>query len=369
MSLPHYFIGLMSGTSLDGIDAVLVSFTDERPEVHATYYRAYEPELRQALARLCYAEKVEMRALGEADARLGLLFGACVTQLLEEAGIGRDQVAAIGSHGQTVFHHPQGPHAFSLQIGDPSRIAQTTGITTIADFRRRDIAAGGQGAPLAPAFHRAVFQSREEERVIVNLGGIANLTVLPKTGDGPVFGFDSGPGNTLMDGWVAEHLGHPRDDDGTWARSGRVDVALLQALLSDPYFDRPPPKSTGQEYFSRRWLHEHLAERSLRSEDVQATLCELTASSVTQAISRYAPDAGRILLCGGGVHNGYLRERIAGLAHGPVASTASLGLHPDWVEAVAFAWLARQTLNGLPGNLPEVTGAGQPVVLGGIYRP
>lgn len=364
-----YFIGLMSGTSLDGIDAALVSFEGEHPRLLATHYQPYESELRLALQSLCYAESVNLKALGEMDSRLGLLFGACVLRLLDEAGVDRKEITAIGSHGQTVFHHPHGDHAFSLQIGDPNRIAHVTGIATVADFRRRDIAAAGQGAPLVPAFHQAIFQCAEEARVVVNLGGIANLTVLPKTGQGAVCGFDSGPGNTLMDGWAAEHLQAPRDENGAWARSGRTNPALLDRLLADPYFAQTPPKSTGQEYFSRAWLDRHLENLEPRPEDVQASLCELTSLSVVEAIKRHAPGTQRALLCGGGVHNGYLRERIEALAPCPVAGTDTLGLHPDWVEAMAFAWLARQTLTGLPGNLPEVTGAERPVVLGGLYRP
>jgi anhydro-N-acetylmuramic acid kinase len=369
MTTPEFYIGLMSGTSLDGIDAALVRFVDDRPELIATHYHPYPSDLAEALRALCYVDMVSLRGLGEMDARLGWLFGECVARLLTDAGVAREGVTAIGSHGQTVFHHPGGEHAFSLQIGDPNRIAQTTGMVTVADFRRRDIAAGGQGAPLVPAFHRAFFQSRDEHRVVVNLGGIANLTVLPRAGTAPVFGFDSGPGNTLMDAWASEHLGTARDDGGAWARGGRVDDVLLDRLLADAYFAKAPPKSTGQEHFSRAWLGGLLAGAERAAVDVQATLCELTAVSVIESVRRHAPEAEHLLLCGGGVHNAYLRERIERLAPCPVAATDAFGLHPDWVEAVAFAWLARQTMQGLPGNLPEVTGARGPVILGGTYRP
>lgn len=365
----EYYIGLMSGTSLDGIDAALVRFGAARPELIAARYEPYPPAIRQELRALCYQSSVDLIALGEMDTRLGRLFGESVNRLLEQSGMKATQISAIGSHGQTVFHRPEGPNAFSLQIADPNHIVQATGITTVADFRRRDIAAAGQGAPLTPAFHKAFLQCPDRCRVVVNLGGIANLTVLPRSAEGQVFGFDSGPANTLMDAWAMTHLGKPRDNDGAWARSGKIDHCLLNALLADPYFAKPPPKSTGQEYFSLGWLQRHLHGVPRQPADVQATLCELTAASILAALRRHAPEAEQLFLCGGGVHNGFLRERIEHLAPCPVFDTDQQGLPADWLEAIAFAWLARQTLKGLPGNLPEVTGAKQPVVLGGIYRP
>lgn len=369
--MPEYFIGLMSGTSHDGVDAALLAFEGERFRLVATHYHAYDEDLRTALRAVCYAETASLRALGELSARLGTLFGECANRALAKSGLPRAAVRAIGSHGQTVYHHPFGPYAFSLQIGDPARIAQATGIDVVADFRNRDIAEGGQGAPLAPAFHRAAFGDPNECRAIVNIGGIANVTVLPASahsGEKRVFGFDSGPGNALMDTWIRRQRGEAYDRDGAWAACGKVREDALQDLLNDPYFRRPPPKSTGQEYFSWNWLEGILGDRAIEACDLQATLCELTAVSVAEAVRRHAPDARRALVCGGGAHNRHLMARLAESLPCPIGDTDAFGVHPDWVEAAAFAWLARQTLSGLPGNLPEVTGASGPAILGGIYR-
>jgi anhydro-N-acetylmuramic acid kinase len=392
--MTEHFIGLMSGTSLDGVDAALLAFEGDRFWLLATHYEAYDEAMKEALRAVCYAETASLRALGELGARLGTLFGECANRVLEKSGVPRASVKAIGSHGQTVYHHPLGPHAFSLQIGDPARIAQATGIDVVADFRNRDIAAGGQGAPLAPAFHRAAYGEPGECRVIVNIGGIANLTILPAAfpssdpsghllpkGEGKkarpssansrlgrVFGFDSGPGNTLMDACIRKHRGEAYDREGAWAASGKAQEELLQELLSDPYFRRPPPKSTGQEYFSWNWLERVLAGRAIEACDLQATLCQLTATSIAQEVQRHAPDARRVLVCGGGAHNRHLLWRLADELDCPVGDTEAWGVPPDWVEAAAFAWLARQTLLGQPGNLPEVTGASGPAILGGIYR-
>ncbi|MDD5035912.1 MAG: anhydro-N-acetylmuramic acid kinase [Methylococcaceae bacterium] len=365
--MPQYFIGLMSGTSQDGIDAALVAFEADGFELVATHYHPYEAAFKERLRAVCYAETVSFPMLGELDAELGLLLGECANRLLEKSGLQRDSIAAIGSHGQTVFHHPQGTLAFSLQIGDPNRIAETTKLTTIADFRRRDLAAGGQGAPLAPAFHRAFFHDPRESRAIVNIGGIANLTLLPKQTEARVFGFDSGPGNTLMDGWIARHRGKAYDPGGGWGKSGKVHQACLEKMLADPYFAKSPPKSTGQEYFSRAWLEGMLEGTVAPPEDIQATLARLTAQTIADAIRLHAPTTDRVLVCGGGAHNGFLLDQLRELLPCPVASTEPLGLHPDWVEATAFAWFARQTLHGQAGNLPEVTGATRAVLLGGIY--
>jgi anhydro-N-acetylmuramic acid kinase len=279
-------------------------------------------------------------------------------------------VRAIGSHGQTVRHEPDGDHPFSVQIGDPNVIAEITGITTIADFRRRDIAAGGQGAPLVPAFHAAVLRSSDEDRVALNIGGMANITVLPRDPAQAVTGFDTGPGNVLMDAWAARHLGTPLDSEGRWAGSAPRDEALLAVLLSDEYFQRQPPKSTGREHFNMTWLEARLAQLGTAPEpaQVQASLAALTALSCAAAIQRYAPRTQQVLVCGGGVHNVTLLQQLTDALPGVrVASTQTQGLDPDWVEALAFAWLAQQTLAGKPGNLPSVTGARAPVVLGGIY--
>lgn len=365
------FIGLMSGTSLDGIDAALVRFDLEAgrevPVLLGSNYQPYPSALRNRLKAFCFAESVSMAEYGTLDALMGELFAEAANVLIESSGMDRRLIRAIGSHGQTVYHKPEGEHPFSIQIGDPNRIAELTGITTLADFRRRDLAAGGQGAPLTPAFHQAVFGSGCEHRVVVNIGGIANLTCLPVDSARNVTGFDSGPGNTLLDFWVQQHLDQAYDRNGEWGAKGQGSEALVNELLADPYFARPAPKSTGQEYFSARWLLSHLERHEVSAVDVQATLLELTARSITDALQAAMPDAGQVLLCGGGVHNLALVERIRHRMKCKVVTTAHYGVDPDWVEAMAFAWLARQTLAGLPGNLPSVTGARHPVVLGGIY--
>lgn len=367
MNKTERYLGLMSGTSLDGIDAALAEFDGTGVRLLATLYRPYAPELQERLKSICYGRTVEFRVLGELDARLGMLLGETANALLAQSGIARGTVRAIGSHGQTVYHQPDGDYPFTWQIGDPNRIAEMTGLPVVADLRRRDVAAGGQGAPLAPGFHRAMFHSGEESRVVVNIGGIANITVLPKPWESRVYGFDAGPGNTFLDLWIRRERGLPFDEDGAWAASGKVSADLLAALLDDAYFAAPPPKSTGQEYFSANWLETKLAGFALPSADVQATLGHLTARSLADAIRRHAPDTRRVFVCGGGARNGWLMAELAGMLDCPVQTTAALGMEPDWVEAVAFAWLARQTLHGQAGNLPEVTGAAHPVVLGGMY--
>ena len=363
------FIGLMSGTSVDAIDAVLVSFEPEtqRLVLEAHHSHPLSPELRQALLALCQHGEVD--ALGALDVALGYQFAAAVQALLAQAGITPQQVTAIGSHGQTVRHRPGGAQPFTLQIGDPNIIVEQTGITTVADFRRRDVAAGGQGAPLVPAFHAAWFQA-EQPRVVVNIGGMANITVLPSLASAePVLGFDTGPGNVLLDAWIYQQLGLTLDQDGAWAASGQVQADLLQQLLSHPFLALSPPKSTGRESFNLAWLQTQLQGRHDAPQDVQATLVDFTAVSIAQAIQRQPLTPAQVLVCGGGAYNPLLLARLQhflGTASSLV-STAEYGLAPRWVEAVAFAWLARQTLLALPGNLPAVTGARHPVILGGIY--
>ena len=278
------------------------------------------------------------------------------------------EVRAIGSHGQTIAHHPRALHPCTVQIGDPNVIAERTRITTVADFRRRDLAAGGEGAPLACAFHRAAMSRPDRQRAVVNIGGIANITILPADGD--VTGFDSGPGNTLMDGWAERHLGVDMDRDGAWASAGRVDETLLGRLRADPYFEKAPPKSTGREYFNLNWLEGrlHSERRTLPPEDVQSTLCALSAATIAHGIEEFAGREAEVLVCGGGAHNPALMEALRQrLPARKLETTAAAGIGPDWVEAAAFAWLARQTLCGMPGNLPAVTGARRSVVLGAIH--
>ena len=308
--------------------------------------------------------------IGKLDQWIGECFRDAALELLKQSKTNAKDVVAIGSHGQTLRHQPHAERPFTLQIGDPNIIATGTGITTVADFRRADVALGGEGAPLTPAFHQWLFADPKASRVVLNIGGIANVTLL-LAGSKTVTGFDTGPGNTLLDGNARKALKKPFDKDGAWAAEGNVAEELLQVLLSDEYFAAPPPKSTGFEYFNDTWLSakmSSLGKTAPAAADLQATLAELTARTIANAIIEIAPDANEVLVCGGGVHNKDLVRRLETcLAGKTVESTANYGLHPDWVEAAAFAWLARRHLEGKPGNLPEVTGASRPAVLGTTY--
>ncbi len=364
--MAELYIGLMSGTSLDGMDAALVDFSSPRPRLIHALSLALPGELQRSLADLCRAGENEIDRLGTAELAVADLSAEAVQKLLAESGVAAGEVRAIGSHGQTIRHRPA--QGFTLQIGDPSRIAQLTGITTVADFRRRDMAAGGQGAPLVPAFHAAFFARARHDQVVLNIGGMANITHLPATAEGTVSGFDTGPGNILLDIWSRRHLARPFDTNGDWAAGGRVLDDLLARLLDDAYLRRPPPKSTGREYFNEDCLDARIGDSEYSPQDVQTTLCEFTARSAAEAIQRHAPAATAVWVCGGGAHNRQLMARLGALlGPTPVSDTTGAGLAPDWVEAVAFAWLARETLAGRPGNLPAVTGAREAVVLGGIY--
>jgi anhydro-N-acetylmuramic acid kinase len=365
-----HYIGLMSGTSADGIDAALVSIDDGRLAPVATRLHPLPGDVREEIHALTQSGPNEVERLGALDSRLGELFAEAALALLRQADLPAKSVRAIGSHGQTVRHRPRGPHPFTLQIGDPTVIAERTGITTVADFRRRDLAAGGHGAPLVPAFHAAQFRSASRCRAVLNIGGIANVTYLPAASSEPALGFDTGPGNTLLDAWIRQHRGLEHDTDGEWAASGRLNDEMLQRLLADPYFALPPPKSTGREHFNLAWLAAALArlDHAPAAADVQATLLELTAHSAAQAMRGFLARVDEVYVCGGGSHNRRLVAALARHLEGiPVQTTAALGLAPDWVEACAFAWLAHQNLEGRPGNLPSVTGARHPVVLGAIY--
>ncbi|WP_127165613.1 MULTISPECIES: anhydro-N-acetylmuramic acid kinase [Xanthomonas] len=364
------YLGLMSGTSADGIDAALVRFADathRRCELVAGTTVAWEPQLRETLVALGQgAETVAIDALGQLDAQVGLAFAAAANRLIGDSGVERRQIRAIGSHGQTIRHRPNANPAFTWQIGDASRIAEHTGITTVADFRRRDVAAGGQGAPLMPAFHLAMLGAGDEDRAVLNLGGIGNLTLIPR--HGAVLGFDTGPANALLDSWCQRHHGTPFDAEGAFAASGRVDAALLQALLADPWLALPPPKSTGREQFHLDWAVQAMGSARLDAADVQATLLELTAVSVADALLRLQPTTRRVLVCGGGVRNPVLLARLAARLPGMVVeSSARYGLDPDYLEAMGFAWLAAELLAGRAANLPAVTGAAGPRLLGAIY--
>ena len=356
-------VGLMSGTSLDGVDAVLVDFSAGHPHTLSTVWLPYPAAIRQQALQLQSVQPDEIHSAALLANELARCYAEAVRQLLVNAGVSAPQIAAIGCHGQTIRHQPAA--GYSVQLNNPALLAELSGITVIADFRSRDIAAGGQGAPLVPAFHAAVFGDPARYRVILNIGGIANLTDL-NPGQ-PVRGFDCGPGNLLMDAWIERHRGLYYDEAGHWASQGLVLPELLHALLNDVFFTRNPPKSCGRDEFNIPWLERHLAGGE-RPEDVQATLLELTAVSATQAIGRWCGRPAELFVCGGGARNLALMARLQ--HHLPdcrVASTDSLGQPADWVEAVAFAWLAWRTLRGEAGNLAEVTGASGPRVLGAIY--
>jgi len=367
--MPGYYIGLMSGTSMDGIDAAVVSFDENRVELHATVSQQYPDQLRKDLAKAANTPiDSPIEDLGSLDAAVGERFRDAALKAVSASGIDVHDIIAIGSHGQTVRHQPDAISPYSLQIGNPATIANDTGIVTVADFRSADIAAGGQGAPLVPPFHEWLFGGTGKPRAILNIGGIANVTLLGSSEE-PVTGFDTGPGNTLLDRWIQRRRNETFDRDGAWAAEGKVIEPLLERFLDYPYFERPPPKSTGLEEFNLAWLANHDA-LEYEAVDVQATLSELTARTIANDILRYAPSTEEIFVCGGGAHNADLLARLARvLPKMPVDSTASAGLHPDWVEAAAFAWLAMRTMNNQTGNLPSVTGAGRKVVLGAIHSP
>ena len=362
------FIGLMSGTSLDGIDAALVDFSQAQPLLIDTFFTPYDPPLKAQLFKLFTPGDNEIDSMGSCCTQLGNAYAEAVNKLLLQARCPHANIKAIGCHGQTIRHRPDWPTPFSLQIGDPNIIAHRTKITTLVDFRRRDLASGGQGAPLAPAFHHEAFHSDEENRVILNIGGISNISWVPKNNQEEPLGFDTGPGNSLLDLWCAKHLNKPYDNQGEWAATGHISEELLDSLLSESFFLLHPPKSTGKELFNAEWLEPHLNKHnSLKPEDIQATLLELTARSVSVAIKTHCPKADSLYVCGGGAHNQTLMKRLASLSGLPAKSTSTIGIDPDWVEAIAFAWLARQTLSGLTGNVPAATGANESVILGGIY--
>jgi anhydro-N-acetylmuramic acid kinase len=363
------YLGLISGTSADGVDAALCQF-DPQPRLLAGGTFPYPEDTRDTIIRLAQTETTTtLDELGALDHAVGEHFAAAASALLENTGTQASQIAAIGSHGQTLCHRPRAARPFTWQIGDPSLIAERSGCTVVADFRRRDVAAGGEGAPLLPALHAALLRDPAEARAVLNLGGIANLTLLP--GQDAVRGFDSGPANCLLDAWHARHRGMPIDQGGAWAASASPDPELLGELLADPWFRLPPPKSTGREVLNLAWLAQRGAARvaALSPAQVQATLLALTVETVAGALEQTQPSTRRLLVCGGGVHNPTLMAALGRrLPDMLLQSTAALGVDPDLVEAMGFAWLAHATLAGRPGNLPEVTGAGGPRILGGIYH-
>ena len=364
--MPGLFIGLMSGTSLDGIDAAIAAF-DARdgntPRLLHSHYQPFEPCLRDELLALQAPCDNELHRAAVAANQLARAYASAINTLLVKTALAGRDITAIGCHGQTVRHRPDA--GYTTQLVNAALLAELTGITVVNDFRSRDIAAGGQGAPLLPVLHRRLFHTASEHRVIVNIGGIANITNLPPAG--PVTGFDCGPGNALMDQWISVSLGRIYDADGAWAAKGALLRKLYDHLLLHDYFSLPPPKSTGRDSFNLAWVKRALTGNE-RPQDVQATLLELTAQTITQAIEKYCAGVQAVFVCGGGAHNRALMTRLAALLpQQRVADTSALGLDADWVEALAFAWLARQTLLREPGNLPEVTGAKGPRVLGAIY--
>jgi len=364
------YIGLISGTSVDCVDAVLVDFSGRSPRLIESIGYPIPQDLKQNIKDLMLPGNNEIDRMGVADQLSGKLFVDAALQVLAKSKLKKSDITAIGSHGQTIRHRPKGElsEAFTVQIADPNIIAEKTGITTVADFRRRDMASGGEGAPLVPAFHRAVFYSKDIERVIVNIGGISNITSIPIQGE--ITGFDTGPGNALMDEWVGLHKNKLYDQNGEWAATGAIKQSLLKKLLQHPYFSQATPKSSGREMFTLPWLEKNLSELSgIQAQDVQATLLELTAVSICDHIDQLQPSgASEIFICGGGAFNKTLLNRLGELLSPlKVQTTSSLGIDPEWVEAMAFAWLAKQTIEKKPGNLATVTGAKRDLILGGVY--
>lgn len=360
------YVGLISGTSHDGVDAALVETDGQRCELIRFRCAPLDDDLKRRLGEaMRRGAALVDEDLGELDRELAERFAEVALELVAAAGLTPADIAAIGSHGQTLYHDALADPPISLQLGDPARVATMTGIITVGDFRRADLDAGGQGAPLAPAFHAAVLGSAQP-RAVLNLGGIANLTVLAP--ERPVRGFDVGPANVLLDVNHQRHRAGPYDEGGAWAASGRVDQGLLQALLEDPYFRAPPPKSADREDFGAAWLERHLTVAHDPA-DLQATLAELTATVAVRQLEAHAPASRELLVCGGGVHNAHLMARLAALSPVPVRSVAELGLDPDAIEACLFGWLAARRLADLPGNIPEVTGADAAVVLGQVFDP
>ena len=357
---------------MDGIDAVLCNFGPQPPAVLAKRTVPFEPQLRALLDQLrADPDRFPSAALARLDTLLGDAFAAAALAVMADADLAPEHIRAIGSHGQTALHRPQSRPPHTLQIADPHRIAARTGVLTVADFRRADLAAGGQGAPLAPLLHQALLANTTENRVVVNLGGIANISVLPA--NGAFSGFDTGPANCFLDYWYRQHQSGPHDSNGSWAASGTPDADWLQTLLGDPYFALPPPKSTGIEYFSPAWLRQRLPDwAAQRPADIQATLLALSASSIAQAISALPATQRprRVIACGGGVHNLALLDELGSALGGlPIESSLSYGLDPDQVEALLFAWLARERLAGRLLPTPAITGATHPVLAGALFAP
>ena len=367
--MSEYYIGLMSGTSIDAIDVVITQISEQEIKVVTAHTHTIPLNIKQAIFDLCQPGDNEIDRMGELDFKLGSLFAEAASRLIEQSNIDPKDIKAIGSHGQTIRHRPDTPFPFTLQIANPALICQLCNITTVADFRRADMAAGGQGAPLVPAFHDVLFSHDTKDRVVLNVGGMANISILPANQNSDVSGFDTGPGNVLLNAWVATHKQQPYDENGVWSSSYAYNETLLKTFLAHPYFKKQPPKSTGRETFDQTWLNDVLSgiKETIKPGVIQSTLCELTARSISNAINDHAPNTSEILVCGGGAHNSDLIKRIEKHSQINVKLTDEFGIKADYVEAAAFAWFARQTLHMEPSNLPSVTGARHSVIMGAIY--
>jgi len=370
MGKVNIYIGLMSGTSIDSVDAAAVDFTDGQLKLIGCYSHPIPEPLRKDILNLCLPGRDTVQLYAETDRALGELFADAALALMDKLKLGADKIMAIGSHGQTIRHSApsQTENGYSQQIGDANIIAARTGCSVVADFRRKDIALGGQGAPLVPTFHRQLFFSPQNNRVIANIGGIANITILNINGD--CSGFDTGPGNMLLDAWCQKHTGNAYDNDGNWGASGDVDNALLSKLKAHPFLAQPTPKSTGREEFNLPWLEQQLQHFHLSPQDIQATLTAFTAQTLADCINNLDTPVDEVFVCGGGAFNGQLMEQLqSDLHNSELQSTAQLRLDPNWVEACAFAWLAKQRMENKTGNLPAVTGAKRETILGAVYLP
>jgi anhydro-N-acetylmuramic acid kinase len=364
--MPQLYLGLMSGTSIDGVDVALVDFSGYHPRLLDCQTFPFPLSLSEELHQLTAPSENEIELMGRADRAVAEVFAEASLQLLRDNYVHPEQIAAIGSHGQTIRHIPFGEHNFSLQIGDPNTLATLTGIDVIADFRRKDIALGGQGAPLVPAFHKAVFASQTKSRIVINIGGIANITYLPKHDSDDIIGYDTGPGNTLLDGWCKLHTGQKYDEKGQWAAQRSADSELLQLLCNHPYFLSPAPKSTGREQFNLQWLQQNVSSipRHIEPQVVQATLVMLTAYTIAKQVLKYK-DVEQVYICGGGARNEFLIEQLESELHEcEFYTTDELGVEADAVEAMAFAWLAYAHINNIKGSVASVTGASKGAVLG-----
>ena len=369
MTANKFFIGLMSGTSIDAVDAVAVGLSDHQYKIISTHSEPIPADLKTQILDLCDPQKETIQRLAETDHRLGKLYAKTTTQLLKKADLTATDITAIGCHGQTIRHNPpkDGQIPFSLQIGDANILATETNIAVVSDFRRKDIALGGQGAPLAPGFHQFAFATTKKNRAIVNIGGISNITVLDTKGN--CSGFDTGPGNVLMDLWSQIHLGTHYDHNGSWAAQGNLIPPLLEQMKADDFFALPPPKSTGRELFNINWLNHQLTDFSAAAaQDIQTTLLSLTVETISDAILSMPQSIDEVFVCGGGAYNGFLMDSLAANLTN-VATTDTLGISPSWVECCAFAWLAQQRMSTSAGNLTSVTGATRQAVLGALYLP